>query len=53
MTANDFNSICAQHGVDPRVAFENKRVRDLIKRDKGKGSVANQLHLNSILSTEF
>jgi len=53
MTANDFTSICAQHGVDPRVAFENKRVRDLIKKDKGKNSITNQLHLNAILSTQF
>lgn len=53
MTANDFTSICEQHGIDPRIALENTDVRDLIKKDKGRNSITNQLHLNAILSTQF
>ena len=53
MTANTFVSLCNEHGVDPRIACENPDVRDLIKKDKGKNSITNQLHLNAILSTQF
>ena len=49
MTANTFISLCNEHGIDPRVAYENTDVRDLIK----KNSITNQLHLNAILSTQF
>jgi hypothetical protein len=49
MTPNTFISLCN----DPRVALENADVRDLIKKDKGKNSITNQLHLNAILSTQF
>lgn len=53
MTKNDFVSLCNEHNIDPRVALENADVRDLIKKDKGKNSITNQLHLNAILSTQF
>jgi hypothetical protein len=53
MTANTFTSLCNEHSIDPRVALENADVRDLIKKDKGRNSITNQLHLNAILSTQF
>lgn len=53
MTANDFVSLCNEHSIDPRVALENADVRDIIKKDKGRNSITNQLHLNAILSTQF
>jgi len=53
MTANTFISLCNEHNIDPRVAYENSDVRGLIKKDKGRNSITNQLHLNAILSTQF
>jgi hypothetical protein len=53
MTANTFTSLCKEHNIDPRIALENADVRGLIKKDKGKNSITNQLHLNAILSTQF
>ena len=53
MTGKTFISLCNEHSIDPRVAYENVDVRGLIKKDKGKNSITNQLHLNAILSTQF
>lgn len=53
MTANDFASICANAEVSVFVALENKRVVELLKKDKKQPSINNQLILSGLLQTEF
>lgn len=53
MTANDFASICANATVSVDVALENKRVVELLKKDKKQPSINNQLILSGLLQTEF
>jgi hypothetical protein len=53
MTANDFASICANAEVSAFVALENKRVVELLKKDKKQPSINNQLILSGLLQTEF
>jgi len=53
MTANDFASICTSASVSVAVALENKRVVELLKKDKKQPSINNQLILSGLLQTEF
>jgi hypothetical protein len=39
--------------VAPEVALENKFVRQVLKEDKDKNDVANQIKLVAVLSTKF
>lgn len=56
MTRNDFLFICNENAVDPSIALENERVRDVLKRLKTASllqSTKLQLELNTILQHEF
>ena len=53
MTKLDFLSICGDVGISPSIAIENKDVVELLKADKLKPSVNNQLKLSAILKTDF
>ncbi len=53
MTKSDFTFLCNQAMVAPEVALENKFVRQVLKEDKDKNNVANQIKLVAVLSTEF
>lgn len=53
MTKLDFLSICGEAGISPSIAIENRDVVELLKADKLKPSVNNQLKLATILNTNF
>lgn len=53
MTKADFIWICKEHAIDPSIAFENEKVRSLLKSDANKGTVHAQLKLNTILTLNF
>jgi hypothetical protein len=53
MTKSDFLFLCNQASVTPEIALENKFVRQVLKEDKDKNNVANQIKLVAVLSTQF
>jgi hypothetical protein len=53
MSANDFQFICGEVGILPQVALEDDFVRTILKEDKGKCSVTNQIKLSTYLHDNF
>ena len=53
MTYNTFIFACKAHTIDPHIALENPLIKKVIKDDKGKSTVSNEILLNTILKTEF
>jgi hypothetical protein len=49
MSANDFQYICGEHGILPQVALEHDFVRQVLREDKGKNSISNQIKLSTYL----
>ena len=49
MSANDFQFICGEHGILPKVALEHDFVRQVLREDKGKSSITNQIKLSTYL----
>ena len=50
MTKNDFLHICWECEANPNLVAEAPEVVDLLKRDKDKGKVENQLLLHNIIN---
>lgn len=50
MTIHDFLEICTEVDVLPAVALETEGVRDLLKRDKDRPRMENQLLLGQLLN---
>ena len=50
MTKNDFLHICWECEANPNLVAEAPEVVDLLKRDKDKGKIENQLLLHNIIS---
>jgi len=53
MTKSNFVFLCNQSLVAPDIALENKYVRQVLKEDRHVHSVANQIKLAVVLSTQF
>jgi len=50
MTKKDFLHICWECEANPNLVAEAPEVVDLLKRDKGKGKIENQLILHNIIN---
>jgi len=50
MTMTDFLHICWECEADPNLVAKAPEVVDLLKRDKEKGNVENQLLLHNIIN---
>ena len=50
MTKEDFLHICWECEANPNLVAEAPEVVDLLKRDKGKGKIENQLILHNIIN---
>ena len=53
MKYSDYLFICNEHTINPALAAENPKVRELLISNKGKNTVNAQLKLNTILEMEF
>tara|TARA_R100001510_G_C7464612_1_gene83618 strand:+ start:40 stop:231 length:192 start_codon:yes stop_codon:yes gene_type:complete len=53
MKYSDYLFLCNEHTINPNVAAQNPKVRELLISDKGKNTVNAQLKLNTILEMEF
>ena len=53
MTKSNFVFLCNEAMIEPNIALENKFVRKVLKEDKSSNSIANQIKLATVLSTEF
>jgi hypothetical protein len=53
MTKNEFLGICTECEVDPNLVVEVPEVQDLLKTDKNKGKIENQLLLHTLIHKHF
>lgn len=52
MKTNDFLYLCREHDIKPTTALEDKFIRKILKQDKGKSSITNQILLSTYLKTK-
>lgn len=53
MTKNDFNAMCGKYLVDPAIVLEDEFVQKVLKEDKGKHTVFNEITLNTYIQLNF
>lgn len=52
MKTNDFLYLCREHNIKPTTALEDKFVCKILKQDKAKSSITNQILLSTYLKTK-